>query len=358
MLLDTILNTLNYRKEVNPRKGFAIIDTNFNRFFKRRIVMSKITKSLGYVLLCALLIIGLSSYAQEAKFVQLSENGLVCMEAENYSGIDNPIDDSYWSPVTEPDGYSGTGAMQAMPIDPNFTRHKTLDDARSYAPYMSYTVNFVATGTHYVWARTVHTDGYDDSAWMGLDYEIVGGTGDTPTPIQYNTDEQEQVDWYWISHLMDTDSPRATIEVESAGVHTFNLYMREQALRVDKIVLTTNADYLPDAEANEGPAETLAGGSGVELADAIVARSLQLDQNYPNPFNPVTSISYSLPEAQIVTLKIFDLNGKAVDVLVNEFQTAGRHEVQWVAEGFPSGIYFYQIQAGAFSETKKLILQK
>jgi hypothetical protein len=52
------------------------------------------------------------------------------------------------------------------------------------------------------------------------------------------------------------------------------------------------------------------------------------------------------------------LNGKAVDVLVNEFQTAGRHEVQWVAEGFPSGIYFYQIQAGAFSETKKLILQK
>jgi len=320
--------------------------------------MSKITKSLGYVLLCAVLTIGLSSYAQEAKFVQQSENGLVCMEAENYSGIDNPIDDSYWLLVTEPDGYSGTGAMQAQPVNPDFTRHKTLDDARSFAPYMSYSINFVATGTHYVWARAVHTDGYDDSAWIGLDYEIVGGTGDTPAPIQYNTDEQEQKDWFWISHLMNDNSDRATIEVDEAGVHTFHLYMREQALRVDKIVLTTNVDYLPDAEANEGPAETLTGGSAVELADATVARSLQLDQNYPNPFNPATSIRYSLPEAQIVTLKIFDLTGKAVDVLVNEFQTAGVHEVQWAAEGLPSGIYFYQIQAGAFSGTKKLILQK
>jgi hypothetical protein len=320
--------------------------------------MSKITKSLGYVLLCAWLIAGFNSYAQEAKFQQLSDDGLVCMEAENYSAIDNPIEDSFWAPVTEPDGYSGTGAMQAQPINPDFTRHKTLDDARSYAPYMSYTVNFVATGTHYVWARTVHTDGYDDSAWMGLDYEIVGGTGDTPAPIQYNTDEQEQLDWYWISHLMNDNSDRATIEVESAGVHTFNLYMREQALRVDKIVITTNVDYLPNALAEEGPAETLAGGSGVELADAAVAQSLQLDQNYPNPFNPVTSIRYSLPEAQNVTLKIFDLNGKEVDVLVNQFQTAGRHEVRWVAEGFPSGIYLYQIQSGTFSETKKLILQK
>ena len=223
---------------------------------------------------------------------------------------------------------------------------------------MSYSINFVAAGTHYVWARTVHTDGFDDSAWMGLDFEIIGGTGDTPAPIQYNTDEQEQVDWYWISHLMNDNSDRATIEVDEAGVHIFNFYMREQGLKVDKIVLTTNVDYIPDAVADEGPAETLAGGSDVALADAAVARSLRLDQNYPNPFNPATSISYSLPVDQSVTLKIFDLNGKAVAVLVNEFQTAGRHAVQWVAEGFPSGIYFYQIRAGAFSETKKLILQK
>jgi len=317
--------------------------------------MSKITKYLGYGLLCALLIIGLSGYAQEAKFVQLSENGLVSMEAENYSAIDHPIEESYWAPVTEPTGYSGTGAMQANPVEPHneFTRHKTLDDAKSFAPYMSYSINFVATGTLYVWARTVHTDGFDDSAWMGLDFDIVG-----TDPIGYTTDEQSQVDWYWICHTTATDNPRASIEIESTGVHVFHLYMREQGLEIDKIVLTTNADYIPDAVADEGPAETLAGGSGVELAKTRVARTLQLDQNYPNPFNPATSISYSLPEDQSVTLKIFDLNGKAVAVLVNEFQTAGRHAVQWVAEGLPSGIYFYQIRAGAFSETKKLILQK
>ena len=321
--------------------------------------MSKITKFASYVLFY-LLVIGLISYAQEAKFQQLTELGLVSMEAENYSAIDNPIEDSYWTPVDEPDGYSGTGAMQALPIDPSFTRHKTLDDAKSYAPYMSYTINFVATGIHYVWLRASHVDGYDDSAWFGLNFEIYG-----EAPIQFRVssdpdlDEQKYVnEWHWISYLMADDDPKATIDIETAGVHTFHVFMREQALKVDKIVLTTNADYLPNAEAEEGPAETLAGGSGVKLADATVARSLQLEQNYPNPFNPATSISYSLPVDQSVTLKIFDLNGKAVAVLVNEFQTAGRHAVQWVAEGFPSGIYFYQIRAGAFSETKKLILQK
>ena len=324
--------------------------------------MLKITEYLRNGILGTLWIASLISFAytQEAKFQQQSDYGLVCMEAENYTEIENPIEESYWELVTEPDGYSGTGAMQAMPIDQSFTRHKTLDDAMDSAPFMSYTVNFITTGTHYVWLRACHLDGYDDSVWFGLDYLIYG-----EYPIQFRVstdpefDEQQYSNvWHWISYLMADGDPKATIEVESPGVHTFNLYMREQAFKVDKIVLTTDADYIPNADAEEGPEETLTTGTGIKLANSSVAYEFKLEQNYPNPFNPVTVIKYSIPEDQLVTLKIFDMTGKEIDGLVNEFQTAGIHEVQWMPKGLPSGIYFYRIQAGAYSETKKLVLQK
>ena len=83
-----------------------------------------------------------------------------------------------------------------------------------------------------------------------------------------------------------------------------------------------------------------------------------LKQNYPNPFNPLTTINYILPKSDIVTLRIFNLKGQEIKTLVNKYQAAGEHEIEWQAEGLPSGIYFYKLQTGEFSETKKLILQK
>lgn len=83
-----------------------------------------------------------------------------------------------------------------------------------------------------------------------------------------------------------------------------------------------------------------------------------LSQNFPNPFNPSTTIYYSLPKSDNVKLKIYDLLGKEIVSLVNDYQTAGEYEITWQQKGLSSGIYFYRLQAGDFSETKKLIFRK
>jgi hypothetical protein len=82
----------------------------------------------------------------------------------------------------------------------------------------------------------------------------------------------------------------------------------------------------------------------------------ELMQNYPNPFNPVTSIKYQVSSISQVVLKVYDLLGKEVAVLVNEEKPAGRYEVMFNASSLSSGVYFYQIQAGEFVQTKKMIL--
>lgn len=84
----------------------------------------------------------------------------------------------------------------------------------------------------------------------------------------------------------------------------------------------------------------------------------RLQQNYPNPFNPSTVISYQLPANSMVTLKVYDVLGREVETLVNERQNAGTHSITFDASTLPSGVYFYRLQAGTYSNTKKLLLLK
>lgn len=83
-----------------------------------------------------------------------------------------------------------------------------------------------------------------------------------------------------------------------------------------------------------------------------------LSQNYPNPFNPSTTISYSIPESRMVTLKIYDLLGREVATLLNEYKEAGTYSVSLNASSLPSGTYIYTIQTGKFRDSKKLVLLK
>jgi len=85
----------------------------------------------------------------------------------------------------------------------------------------------------------------------------------------------------------------------------------------------------------------------------------ELYQNYPNPFNPTTSIEYTVPSSEYVTLKVYDILGNEVATLVNEQKTAGRYEVEFNASNIASGVYFYRIQTSTgFVSTKKLLLIK
>jgi hypothetical protein len=83
-----------------------------------------------------------------------------------------------------------------------------------------------------------------------------------------------------------------------------------------------------------------------------------LMSNYPNPFNSSTTIEYSIPQIQFVTLKVYDQLGREVATLVNEEKTPGKYEVTFNGGNLPSGVYLYRMQAGNYSETKKLILLK
>jgi hypothetical protein len=86
--------------------------------------------------------------------------------------------------------------------------------------------------------------------------------------------------------------------------------------------------------------------------------SYLLSDNYPNPFNPVTQIQYSLPSAVDVKLTVFNALGQQVDLLVNERKSAGRHTASFDASTLPSGVYFYKLQTGTFTQTKSMMLIK
>jgi len=95
----------------------------------------------------------------------------------------------------------------------------------------------------------------------------------------------------------------------------------------------------------------------VDVNENIPA-DFSLEQNYPNPFNPTTTIKYSLPEKEFVTLKIFDVMGNEVNTVVNEEKLAGTYSVEYSASGLASGIYFYQFTTAKYTDTKKFVILK
>ncbi len=92
--------------------------------------------------------------------------------------------------------------------------------------------------------------------------------------------------------------------------------------------------------------------------DMGVIKKFELSQNFPNPFNPSTKITYSIPERGNVSLKVFDLLGSEVAELVKGEMVAGTYDITFNASNLPSGVYFYRLQAGSFTQTKKMILLK
>ena len=104
--------------------------------------------------------------------------------------------------------------------------------------------------------------------------------------------------------------------------------------------------------------------TGIEDKENQIPVNFELGQNYPNPFNPSTTINYQLPEKSFVSLKVFSILGKEVALFVNEEQIAGNYSVKFettnnkhqTANTLASGVYFYQLRAGDFVQTKKMIL--
>jgi hypothetical protein len=111
-----------------------------------------------------------------------------------------------------------------------------------------------------------------------------------------------------------------------------------------------------------GPSKIWFNGSGItteiDPISEIIPQNFSLSQNYPNPFNPVTKISFAIPKNNFVTLKIYDISGREVATLINKEMTAGEYEATFDATKLSSGVYFYKISSGNFSDVKKMMLIK
>jgi hypothetical protein len=121
------------------------------------------------------------------------------------------------------------------------------------------------------------------------------------------------------------------------------------------VVWTDNRDVNTDIYYKRNPTGNV---TGIENISSELPEEFNLDQNYPNPFNPSTSIQYAINNKQFVALKVYDLLGREVATLVDEYKSAGTYEVKFDAAQISSGIYFYKLQAGSFISTKKMILIK
>lgn len=113
----------------------------------------------------------------------------------------------------------------------------------------------------------------------------------------------------------------------------------------------------PDLDTNGLPDATVI-LNDVKSTRTVIPSAYALYQNYPNPFNPATKITFDLPQSGLVNLTVYDVLGRKVAVLLNDFTQAGTHSVRFNASNLSSGVYIYKITAGKFSDTKKLLLMK
>lgn len=173
-------------------------------------------------------------YVQDA-----GPQGLVSIEAESFKASE-AREGHAWKSTTEPAGFSGTGAMVALP-DSGANEDLDYDDA----PFIDYEVQFLQTGRHYLWVRGWGADN-GNSAHLDLDHRKLDAGEEIPF---------DEGGWGW-SHESD-DEDYAYFEIDTPGVHVISLCMREDGLIVDKIVLTTDPAYRPQGI---GPLPTTDGG--------------------------------------------------------------------------------------------------
>ncbi|MEQ8192799.1 MAG: T9SS type A sorting domain-containing protein, partial [Candidatus Eremiobacterota bacterium] len=153
--------------------------------------------------------------------------------------------------------------------------------------------------------------------------------------------------WSTIANLSGTTSSYIDYTIGNAGGGD-----REAEYRLTAI----------DIGNNSSPTQSVIIDYGFNRAEKTavtgIVRDYSLEQNYPNPFNPNTNISYSIKEEGLVTLKVYDVLGKEIAVLVNENKPAGIYEVSFNASNLPSGMYIYKLQSGSFTDVKKMLLTK
>ena len=172
--------------------------------------------------------------------------------------------------------------------------------------------------------------------------------------IDMSGDEQNERCYMWFNPDPASE-PDTTMADVSADIQLNNGFERV-VLHYGKFI--DLEVYFDEVRLGTSFADVSSAYTSIRQHENQLPNQFELSQNYPNPFNPQTTIVFSLKNSDNITMKIYDLKGREITTLTDGYFSAGKHELQWDASEQPSGIYFYILQAGEYSETKKMILQK
>ena len=201
--------------------------------------------------------------------------------------------------------------------------------------------------------RTTNADGWDVVNWIALgnsnDIYIEGsrvkaGEGYNYFTVRYNAATGDTI---WTK--MENPAGSSTNDYGTGIV----------SVDSQRVFVTGSAVFIPASTASMYTLRYSNQIVGIQPISTEIPVSFNLQQNYPNPFNPVTSIRFDIPKASVVNLVVYDVTGSVVEVIADNVSLlAGKYEATWEAAKYASGIYFYRLQAGSFTDTKKMILVK
>lgn len=256
--------------------------------------------------------------------------------------------------------------------DKNFRKDLVEVDGIAGASYQI-NIPFLVNTTYY-WRVQSKADSATLSAWSDY-WSFITGNGILATPVLRSPDDGAEVSTSLILKWDGTDgakmyalqvsdgnnfnklivdepnlvaAPTTTNEYPLNGLETKKTYY----WRVRAIKDNETSDWTPTWKFKTSVP------TGVEITESSVSSLFRLSQNFPNPFNPSTTIEFSIPKSSDVKIMIYNILGNLVHTLVDQRLSAGTYRTQWNASGLASGVYLYRIQAGAFIETKRLILIK
>jgi len=215
----------------------------------------------------------------------------------------------------------------------------------------------VATAPDFLTSLNVYTVVSSPVGIIGDFYFGTNVSAGTPHPaIGYDS-------WFWEKIVVNGDSVsiwafadgEAPADTATWTYTTDNVAVGAGAPSLIIVGVTdddSSAVHIDEFWYNERPA-------GMSISDdAPIASRYELGQNYPNPFNPITHIRFNIPETGNTKLTVFNMMGETVANLVNGVVSAGGHTVSWNAANMPTGVYFYRLESGNFTQTRKLLLVK
>ena len=324
-----------------PRDDLFVLRANVNYSYSSN-SDTTITTDLG----------GHSMEESKSQFAKTATNGRVIAIIENLAE-DPSKDFSYYSDAVEPLSLivSGSGVMN------QFSRYiETIDGKPIVEDIRSDNASGYAIPGASI--QFNYTDD-DKSAEVGVNIKATGQYTGRRFFYEWSDYGGDYDDYGLIAIAGGSEDNGCSItKLDSTGYnanYSFSESSQEPSLNGTKYVTINKSMTLSIA-----PYNGLTGVSEEESAQ-LFPKEFSLSQNYPNPFNPVTSITFQLKSREMVKLKVYDVLGKEVAILAEGVYPQGTYTVQWDATGFPSGVYFYKLQAGSGNDqmpAKKMVVLK